>query len=111
MTDKELKHMLKNAYELPESGGSQRFIKEHEKRSRQLSDVIKNEFYYMGIKSILAGFILCGFEHCIADMFYFGMAWCWNPDMIFRLMIITLGNVVGGLLLPGLTKLSVAGKK
>ena len=66
MTDKELKHMLKNAYELPESGGSQRFIKEHEKRSRQLSDVIKNEFYYMGIKSILAGFILCGLFMAVA---------------------------------------------
>lgn len=60
MTDKELKHMLKNAYVLPESDSSQRFIKEHEIRFRQLLDVIKNEFYYMGIKSIFAGLILCG---------------------------------------------------
>jgi len=66
MTDKEIKRMLKNAYELPESGASQRFIKEHEKRSRQLSDVIKNEFYYMGIKSILAGFVLCGLFMAVA---------------------------------------------
>lgn len=66
---------------------------------------------YIGLFLGVAGFILCGFEHCIADMFYFGMAWCWNPDMIFRLMIITLGNVVGGLLLPGLTKVSMLGKK
>lgn len=60
MKDKELKQMLQNAYRLPESGSSQRFIKEHEKRTRQLGDVIKNEFRYMGIKSIMAGLILCG---------------------------------------------------
>lgn len=66
MTDKELKRMLKNAYILPESDNSQRFIKEHKKRSRQLLDVIKNEFHYMGIKSILAGLILCGLFEAIA---------------------------------------------
>lgn len=60
---------------------------------------------YIGLFLGVAGFILCGFEHCIADMFYFGMAWVWNPDMILRLLIITLGNIVGGLLLPVLTKI------
>lgn len=66
MTDKELKYMLKNAYILPETGGSQIFIKKHEKRSRQLRDVIKREFLYMGIKSILAGLILCGLFMVVA---------------------------------------------
>lgn len=66
MTDKELTRMLKNAYLLPESDSGQGFINAHEKRSRQLLDVIKNEFYYMGIKSILAGLILCGLFEAIA---------------------------------------------
>lgn len=66
MTDKELKRMLKNAYILPESDNSQRFIKEHKKRSRQILDVIENEFHYMGIKSILAGLILCALFMAIA---------------------------------------------
>lgn len=66
MTDKELKHMLANAYALPESDSSQRFIKEHEKRSRQILDVIKNEFRYMGFKSIFAGLILCGLFVAVA---------------------------------------------
>ena len=66
MTDKELKQLLKNAYILSESDKSQRFIKEHEKRSRQLADVIKNEFHYMGIKSILAGLVICGLFMAVA---------------------------------------------
>ena len=66
MTDKELKQLMKNAYILSESDKSQRFIKEHEKRSRQLADVIKNEFHYMGIKSILAGLVICGLFMAVA---------------------------------------------
>lgn len=68
----------------------------------------KNEHHvgkYIGLFLCVAGFILCGFEHCIADMFYFGMAWCWDLDIIIRLLVITLGNVAGGLLIPGLTKI------
>lgn len=50
-------------------------------------------------------FVLCGFEHCVADMFYFFLAGAWNWKMIGYLMIITLGNCVGGLLIPTITKL------
>jgi len=45
-------------------------------------------------------FILCGFEHCVADMFYFSMAGAWSPDVVLRLVVITLGNAVGGVLFP-----------
>ena len=40
-------------------------------------------------------FILCGFEHCIANMFYFTVADCVNP--IIYLLLNTLGNAIGGL--------------
>lgn len=44
-------------------------------------------------------FILCGFEHCVADMFYFSMADVAFPDSFLRLIIITLGNTFGALAL------------
>ena len=42
-------------------------------------------------------FILSGFEHSIADMFYFHAAGNWSGESIIRLLIITLGNAVGGI--------------
>ena len=45
-------------------------------------------------------FILCGTEHCVADMFYFWMAGAWSGQAVLRLLVITLGNAVGGVLLP-----------
>jgi len=45
-------------------------------------------------------FILCGFEHCIADMFYFSLAGAWNAQTFLCIIVITLGNVVGGVLFP-----------
>lgn len=53
----------------------------------------------------VAGFILCGFEHCIADMFYFSMADAWSASSVLRIVVITLGNSVGGLLIPLVKKL------
>jgi len=50
-------------------------------------------------------FVLCGFEHCVADMFYFFLAGAWSWKMIGYLLMITLGNCVGGLLIPAITKL------
>lgn len=50
-------------------------------------------------------FVLAGFEHCVADMFYFCFADAWSWSMIGRLLLITLGNIVGGLLLPATFKL------
>ena len=45
-------------------------------------------------------FILCGTEHCVADMFYFWMAGAWSGRAIVCVLMITLGNAVGGVLLP-----------
>lgn len=49
-------------------------------------------------------FILSGFEHCVANMFYFSMAGVFTFDMILFLLINTAGNIVGGLLIPLLKK-------
>lgn len=45
-------------------------------------------------------FILCGFEHCIANMFYFSMGEAWTIKAFGYLIIMTLGNSVGGMLIP-----------
>lgn len=51
---------------------------------------------FMGV----AAFILCGFEHCIADMFYFSAAGIWSGRAARRIAVITLGNSAGGVLIP-----------
>lgn len=53
---------------------------------------------YAAIFLGVVGFILCGAEHCVADMFYYHVAGVWSMDMIIRLLVITVGNAVGGIL-------------
>lgn len=45
-------------------------------------------------------FILCGFEHCIADMFYISLAGLWSLQAFLRILIITGGNIAGAVLIP-----------
>lgn len=45
-------------------------------------------------------FVFCGFEHCVADMFFFTFANAWSWKAIGYIVVITLGNLVGGLLIP-----------
>ena len=50
-------------------------------------------------------FILCGTEHCVADMFYFWIAGAWSARAVVCILIITLGNAVGGVIFPVLRDL------
>lgn len=51
---------------------------------------------YLGMAFGVTVFILAGFEHCVADMFYFAMGgWSWRA--LLCLAVITLGNSVGGI--------------
>ena len=47
----------------------------------------------------VAVFILAGFEHCIADMFYFSLYGI-STDILIRLLIITSGNIIGSWIIP-----------
>ena len=49
-------------------------------------------------------FILCGFEHCVANMFYFTMGQAWSVKTFLYLLIMTAGNSVGGVLIPLIRK-------
>ena len=55
---------------------------------------------YIGIFTCVQVFILCGFEHCIANMFYFSVANMWGAKTLLYLVVMTLGNGVGGVLFP-----------
>lgn len=50
-------------------------------------------------------FILCGTEHCVADMFYFWMAHAWSHRTILSVIVISLGNSVGGILFASLHRM------
>lgn len=59
---------------------------------------------YLGIIYGVMMFILCGYEHSIADMFYFSVANVWSGQAVIAMLVITLGNIVGGVVVPGLKK-------
>ncbi|WP_352399053.1 formate/nitrite transporter family protein [Anaerotignum sp.] len=50
-------------------------------------------------------FILSGFEHVIANMFYFSLANAWDAHTVVSIIITTIGNSLGGLLIPAYLKL------
>lgn len=49
-------------------------------------------------------FILSGFEHCVANMFYFTLAEAWTLKAFGYLIIMSLGNAAGGIFIPLLRK-------
>ena len=42
-------------------------------------------------------FILSGFEHCIANMYYFSVAGIWSVNNLGLILLMTLGNALGGM--------------
>ncbi len=62
---------------------------------------------YLGILFCVPGFILCGFEHCVANMLYFTVARVWSGKTLLFVVVMTLGNSVGGFLFPLLKKLLI----
>lgn len=49
-------------------------------------------------------FILSGFEHCVANMFYFTAANMWDTGSIFYLLVMSIGNGIGGIFIPLIRK-------
>ncbi len=54
-------------------------------------------------------FIVSGFEHSIADMFYFSATMQFKWEILPFLIVVILGNTVGGMLIPAL--MTLAGNK
>ncbi|MDE5583176.1 MAG: formate/nitrite transporter family protein [Ruminococcus sp.] len=49
-------------------------------------------------------FILSGFEHCVANMFYFTLAEVWSLKTLGYLIVMSLGNSAGGIFIPLMRK-------
>ncbi len=55
---------------------------------------------FIGVFIPVMVFILSGFEHVIANMFYFSLAGAWSAHCLAAIILMTLGNAVGGMLIP-----------
>lgn len=55
---------------------------------------------YLSLFFGVAVFILCGFEHCVANMYYFSIAGVWSMNTLGYVLVMTLGNSAGGVLIP-----------
>ena len=62
----------------------------------------------VGILFCIPVFILSGFEHSIADMFYFAAGNMFSLRVFMFILLVIAGNSVGGMLLP---LLSMCGRK
>ena len=54
---------------------------------------------YMTIFMGVMAFILCGFEHCVANMFYFSIAGIFSLKVFAYLLVMILGNSVGSVII------------
>lgn len=63
-------------------------------------DIYKKEKNIVGILFAIPVFILSGYEHSIADMFYFAASGIISSKVFVFIMIVLLGNSVGGLIFP-----------
>lgn len=65
-------------------------------------DIYKNNnnpiIQLFGLEFATAIFVLCGFEHCIANAFYIGCANLLNQKSILFLLINAVGNACGGII-------------
>lgn len=68
---------------------------------RNVSDTIRTIAIFFAV----AIFIICGFEHCIANMFYFSFASSWNLNTLLYILIMVLGNSIGSIVIYLLLKL------
>lgn len=63
---------------------------------KKQTDFGKYLIVYLGV----AVFILCGFEHCIANMYYFSVADIWSLKTLGYTGIMVLGNSIGSFIIP-----------
>ncbi|AGI47702.1 Formate/nitrite family of transporters [Thermoplasmatales archaeon BRNA1] len=64
------------------------------------ADYYKTRKQYLATFICVPVFILAGFEHSIADMFYFCSAQAFTFDALLFILVVILGNAVGGILIP-----------
>lgn len=73
--------------------------------------IYKENKTVVGIFFCVPVFILSGFEHSIANMFYFAAANMISTSVIIYIVIVLAGNAVGGMLMPILKRLGSLAKE
>ncbi len=63
-------------------------------------DIFKKRKTYLGILICIPTFILAGFEHSVADMFYLINARVFHWQAVVFVLVVVAGNAIGGLLIP-----------
>ena len=63
-------------------------------------DFYKQKNSYLALLFCVPVFILAGFEHSIADMFYFISAGEFTSQALVFILIVIVGNGIGGMLIP-----------
>lgn len=74
-------------------------------------EIFKEKKTPLGIIFCIPVFILCGFEHSVADMFYFGASEIFNAKILTFELAAVLGNTVGSLVLALLSKIDFKNSK
>ena len=69
-------------------------------------EIFKRRNSFIGILFCIPVFILCGFEHSVADMFYFINADSLSLKAAVFLITVIIGNAVGGLFFPVVNRFS-----
>ena len=54
---------------------------------------------YLSIFICVVVFILCGFEHCIANMYYISLAKVWSFKSVISMLFMILGNSSGAIIM------------
>lgn len=65
-------------------------------------DIFKKHGTYIGIIFSIPVFVLCGFDHTVADLFYYGAAGNYNAADLLVLPVLIAGNIVGSSIIRGL---------
>ncbi|MBR4812028.1 MAG: formate/nitrite transporter family protein [Bacilli bacterium] len=60
----------------------------------------------LGLIFAVAGFVVVGSEHCIANMIYFSAANAWGGEAILNILLVTIGNSLGAIAMRQLVKLA-----
>ena len=62
--------------------------------------IYKEKNTALGVLFCVPVFIICGFEHSIADMYYFGVSGIFNVKIILFTALVVAGNTFGAMILP-----------
>ena len=68
-------------------------------------EIYKTRGTVLGILICIPTFILCGFEHSVADIFYFVNARIFSLQAVGVVLAVALGNARGALLIPAARRL------